>query len=110
MGYNGLFMGCARQYWIDILKDLKTEFGDNPFMWSSVYARCPAITKSNLTRLKSSEWIEMYGKKKKTGMWRLAPGALQLLNRIEAEQRHQATMVRKQGRQMKRYVVKKKTR
>jgi hypothetical protein len=108
MGYNGLFMGCARQYWIDILKDLQHEFGAGPFMWSSVYARCPDITKSNLTRLKSSEWIVMDGKNKKTGMWKLTPGAVSLLGRVEEEKRRQRATPRR--RQPKRYVVRKTTR
>lgn len=83
MGYNGLLMGCARQYWLDILRDLRTKFGDRPFTWSEVYVRCPSITKSNLTRLKSSEWIKMVGKNRKTGMWVLKPGTLTLLRDID---------------------------
>jgi hypothetical protein len=95
MGYNGLFMGCARGYWLDILKRLRSEFGAGPFMWSSVYKKCPEITKSNLTRLKSSEWIEMDGKKKKTGMWKLTGSAFRLLDRIEDEQRRQRRVIRR---------------
>jgi len=83
MGYNGLLMGCAREYWSDILRKLYREFGNQPFQWSTVYSRIPSITKSNLTRLKSSEWIRMVGKNKKTGMWALSDGAVRFCRDVD---------------------------
>ena len=78
MGYHGLFMGCAREYWLDKVQKINRGFGKRPFQWSEVYSQFPDISKSDLTRLRSSSWITMVGKDKKTGLWRLTDGAVRL--------------------------------
>jgi hypothetical protein len=57
MGYNGLLMGCTREYWFGIIKKLYSAFGNGNFTWSDVTRRYPEITKSDLARLKCSSWI-----------------------------------------------------
>jgi len=76
-------MGCAREYWTDILKRLHKKYGNQPFRWADVYQQFPDITKSNLTRLRSSDWIKMTNQDKKTGMWKLTNDAVRFCNTLE---------------------------
>lgn len=94
MGYHGLFMGCARKYWTDILVRLHKRYGNRNFKWSQVYTEFPDISKSDLTRLRSSSWITMVGKDKKTGMWRLTQSAENLCKSLESPMPLRAATIR----------------
>ena len=79
-------MGCTKRYWKEIIMKIYSSFGTNSFSWSDVTRRYPEINKSNLSRLKCSEWIvkdkRMVGKPirgaQKYVMWRLPPEAIAL--------------------------------
>lgn len=88
IAFNGLMMGCTKRYWKEIIMKIYSSFGTNSFSWSDVTRRYPEINKSNLSRLKCSEWIvkdkRNMGKPvrgaPKSVMWRLPPEAVALCN------------------------------
>lgn len=77
-GYNGLLMGCARNYWLGILKKIYSSFGTQPFEWSQVFKYYPEISNSDMRRLKCSNWFKKHSKNKKIGLWTLPPEAIRL--------------------------------
>lgn len=94
MAYNGLLMGCTREYWVDIIRKIYNSYGiDKSWTWGDLQKKQPSITKSNLSRLKSSEWIVKDGEikvKDKTGKkqirivrWRLANEAHNVCNCVK---------------------------
>jgi translation initiation factor IF-1 len=55
--FAGLLMGTSGEYWRDIIKKIYSVAGTNQFSWNDVTSRYPEITKSELSRLKCSEFI-----------------------------------------------------
>ena len=87
MGFSGLMMGCSRAYWANILKLIYNTYGTGNWSWGELQKKYPEITKSNLSRLKCSEWIKKSKEqrviKDKTGkkqarvvLWHLPPEAV----------------------------------
>jgi hypothetical protein len=58
MGFNGLLMGCSSIYWRGILEKIYKIAGNANFSWGDIYRNYPEVSKSDLSRLKSSEWIK----------------------------------------------------
>jgi hypothetical protein len=93
--YKGLLMGCAKTYWVEKIKVLydtyykpsrenETGAPQYPFEWSDVYKRAPDITKKDLTRIKSSRWIEKdIVTRGKVNRWVLSQDAISLCSQIE---------------------------
>jgi len=95
--YHGLLMGCAKEYWKDVIKDICDEFYKEdsnigcttkkrlPFTWNDVYKKCPNIGKKQLSRLSSSEWIIKYNHAHEEKIpvkryWILSQEAIELFN------------------------------
>jgi hypothetical protein len=80
-------MGVSRNFWAGNLMKIFKVSGSESFTWSQVTKAYPDITKSVLSRLKCSGWIQkdkrpiiVNGKPKpsKTVLWRLHPEAITL--------------------------------
>jgi hypothetical protein len=85
MPFNGLLMGCSREYWYGAIQKIFKIAGTESFTWSKIMTTYPDISKSVLSRLKCSGYIQkdkrpviINGKPKipKTVMWRLHPEAV----------------------------------
>lgn len=85
MPFSGLLMGCSREYWYGAIQKIFKLAGTDSFTWSKIMTTYPEISKSVLSRLKCSGWIQkdkkpiiVNGKPKipKTVMWRLHPEAI----------------------------------
>lgn len=85
MPFSGLLMGCSREYWYGAIQKIYKIAGPDGFTWSKVMTTYPDISKSVLSRLKCSGWIQkdkrpviVNGKPKisKTVRWRLHPEAI----------------------------------
>lgn len=87
MPFSGLLMGCSREYWYGAIQKIYKIAGADSFTWSKIMSTYPDISKSVLSRLKCSGYIQkdkrpviINGKPKipKTVMWRLHPEAISL--------------------------------
>jgi hypothetical protein len=87
MPFSGLLMGCSREYWYGAIQKIFKIAGTESFTWSKIMTTYPDISKSVLSRLKCSGWIQkdkrpviINGKPKipKTVMWRLHPEAISM--------------------------------
>jgi len=89
--FTSLLMGCAREYWIDVLTTLCDEFNRDQykFKWNAAYEQTrkyektnsrEVITKKHLTRLRSSGWIDklLKSKNEKISTWKICPYAIEL--------------------------------
>jgi hypothetical protein len=76
--FRGLLMGVSKIYWVGILKNIYSIAGAGNFTWSDLQRR--GISKSDLSRLKCSNYmLKNKGIKGKVS-WRLNPEAIGMLN------------------------------
>ena len=91
--YKGLLMGCAKAYWVEKIKILydtyykphqekRVDAPQYPFEWSDVYERVENITRKDLSRIRSSRWIEKDPNRGKANRWVLSQDAIDLCSKI----------------------------